>query len=1030
MRGLAFRRRDLTLEGALRDWVSQALGHLSREGRAARGMNAGLPEAPTGTRPPSASRLHPQPPEQPQAGCGSVVRGARRRGLGGPGRMALAGAVWPGCAGGMGVIVPGQQVSAHHGLAAHEVVLLLETDPGSGLAEAEALRRREHFGPNVLPSARRRGPLARLLSQLHHPLIYVLLVAGAITLALGEHVDAAVIFGVVAVNTLVGYVQESKAEAALDALRAMVHTEVRVVREGRARTVASEELVPGDLVLVEAGDKVPADLRLIRETELRADESALTGESVPVAKDEVVLPADTLVADRRNMLYSGTLVTGGTGAGITVATGAQTELGQIHRLVGSAEVLATPLTRKLARFSKVLTVVILALAAVTFVTGLARGESAGGMFTAAVALAVGAIPEGLPAAVTITLAIGVARMARRRAVIRRLPAVETLGSTTVICSDKTGTLTQNQMTVRQVYTPQGRYRVTGTGYAPEGAIEDAAGRAADLAADQALRWCLLAGAGCNDAALHYQDGQPVLTGDPTEGALLAAARKAGLGTAGQAFARVGVIPFSSERRFMATLHESCADAAGHPGDAGRYVVFAKGAAERILGLCDREMAADGTFQPVDPGRVVREAGELASTGLRVLATAMRWTGDPAEFSQPAQAQSLPPMVFTGLQAMLDPPRPAAAAAVATARGAGIAVKMITGDHAATATAVAGPLGLLDGRYPGDVLTGADLAALSAEEYADAVERAAVFARVSPEQKLRLVEAFQSRGEIVAMTGDGVNDAPALRKADIGVAMGRAGTEVAKEAADMVLTDDDFATIEAAVEEGRGVFDNLTKFIVWTPAPAAHRHPGMADRSGLRAAGRRRLVAVRMGTSQRRGPGRGPHGCSELLRDGGTVLPVQLPVADPLHVAHRDVHQPVDHRRSHRPGGRAARPHLPAAPGPRVPDRPHRLGCLAADPHPGPGRIPDRGDRQAAHPPGTCRRRKHGRGRADAQATLTRRPGLSASSRDIRAPVMKAAGPHRSKPEGDVTPATATRRADKDSQGSLRSIRSRRTRARR
>ena len=535
----------------------------------------------------------------------------------------------------MEVTAPGRQVNAHHELPAHEVVLLLETDPGRGLAEAEARCRRERYGPNVLPPARRAGPLARVLHQVNDPLIYVLLAAGAVTVALGEHVDAAVIFGVVALNTLIGYVQESRAEAALDALRALTRTQVTVVRDGRATRQASEDLVPGDLVLVEAGDKVPADLRLIRETGLRADESALTGESVPAVKDEVVLPADTPVADRRNMLYSGTLVTGGSGAGITVATGAQTELGEIHRLVGGAEVPATPLTRKLARVSKVLTAVILALAAVTFAIGLARGESASGMFIAAVALAVGAIPEGLPAAVTITLAIGVGRMARRRAVIRRLPAVETLGSTTVICSDKTGTLTRNQMTVRAVQTPGGRYDVTGAGYLPGGAITDATGRPADLAADEALRWCLLAGAGCNDAALDVRDGQPVLTGDPTEAALLVSAGKAGLGPAGiaAAFPRADVIPFSSERQFMATLHEH--RTGGRPRGQAGYVVFVKGAAERILDLCDREMAADGTLRPIRPDAALRAAGDLASAGLRVLATAVSWADRPGRIRRPA-----------------------------------------------------------------------------------------------------------------------------------------------------------------------------------------------------------------------------------------------------------------------------------------------------------------------------------------------------------------------------------------------------------
>jgi len=918
-------------------------------------------------------------------------------------------------------VTSGRQLEAHHGLAAHEVVLLLETDPHRGLAEAEARSRRERYGPNALPPARRAGPLARVGHQVNDPLIYVLLAAGAVTVALGEHVDAAVIFGVVAFNTLIGYVQESRAEGALDALRALTRTQVTVVRDGRARRQASEDLVPGDLVLVEAGDKVPADLRLIRETGLRADESALTGESVPAVKDEVVLPADTPVADRRNMLYSGTLVTSGSGAGITVATGAETELGQIHRLVGGAQVPATPLTRKLARVSTVLTVVILALAAVTFMIGLARGESASGMFIAAVALAVGAIPEGLPAAVTITLAIGVGRMARRRAVIRRLPAVETLGSTTVICSDKTGTLTQNQMTVRAVQTPDRRYDVTGAGYLPDGAITDATGQAADLAADQALRWCLLAGAGCNDAALDVKDGQPVLTGDPTEAALLVSAGKAGLGPASiaAAFPRTDVIPFSSERQFMATLHEH--RTGGRPRGQAGYVVFAKGATERILDLCDREMAADGTLRPIRPDAALRAAGDLASAGLRVLATAVSWAADPDGFGdQQAHAGSGRaggPLVYTGLQAMLDPPRPAAAAAVAAARGAGIAVKMITGDHAATAAAVAGPLGLLDGRHEGDVLTGADLAALPPDQYPDAVQRATVFARVSPEQKLRLVEAFQSRGEIVAMTGDGVNDAPALRQADIGVAMGQGGTEVAKDAADMVLTDDDFATIEAAVEEGSGVFDNLTKFIVWTlptnmaeglvilaaillgaalpilptqilwinmttavalglmlafepkgaghhgpaaprpPPTPAHRHPAVAHPARLRPAGGGLLVAVRMGEGQRRDAGRSPDRRGQPVRHGRAVLPVQLPVTDRPGVAGRAVHQPVGPGRRHRPGGRAARPDLPASHEPAVPDRPHYRRRLAADPHPGPGRLGDRRGRQAAGAAGACGRRQ-------------------------------------------------------------------------
>jgi len=696
--------------------------------------------------------------------------------------------------------------TAHHALAAHEVLLLLETNPHRGLTAGEAADRLEHFGRNLLPHAEAAGPLRRFLRQFQHPLIYVLLAAGLTTLALGEVVDSIVIFGVVLINSVIGFVQESKAEAALDALRAMVRTEARVVRDASARTVASEELVPGDLVRVEAGDKVPADLRLLGHAELQVDESALTGESVPVAKDEVALPPDTAVADRQNMLYSGTLVTHGTGSAIVVATGAETEMGEIHRLVGAADVLATPLTRKLTGFSKVLTVVILALAVLTFVVGVLRGEKAAEMLTAAVALAVGAIPEGLPAAVTITLAIGVARMARQRAVIRRLPAVETLGSTTVICTDKTGTLTENQMTVRKLWTPNGSFALSGSGYAPEGRLVDDGGLPVDISADQALRWSLVAGARCNDARLSEQDGRWQVVGDPTEGALLVATAKAGvdLDELRSALPRVSAIPFSSERQFMSTLHRGI--------DAGPSVVLVKGAAERLVDLCGSQMGPAGAPLPLDRDRILSAAESLAAGGFRVLATAMCPVDDAVELDEELLSGVL---VFTGLQALVDPPRAAATAAVAACHAAGIDVKMITGDHVGTARAVALHVGVISAERDGGIVNGAELAHLDDVAYVTAVERAGVFARVSPEQKLRLVAALQGRGHVVAMTGDGVNDAPALRQADIGIAMGRAGTEVAKEAADMVLTDDDFATIEGAIEEGRGVFDNLTKFIVWT-----------------------------------------------------------------------------------------------------------------------------------------------------------------------------------------------------------------------
>ena len=703
---------------------------------------------------------------------------------------------------------------AHHELAVHEVVLLLGTDLHRGLNAREADDRLTRFGPNSLPAVSGPGLAMRILAQFHHPLIYVLLAAGMITAGLGEYVDSAVIFGVVALNATVGLIQESRAEAALEGLRSMVRTDAKVIRDGRQRTVPSAELVPGDLVLVEAGDKVPADLRLTRVTELRIDESALTGESSPVSKDEVVLLGGVSVADRRNMAHSGTLVSTGNGAGIVSATGAETELGEIHRLIGAAEPLATPLTQKLAEFSRILTIAILVLAAATFGVGLWRGQDAVETFTAAIALAVGAIPEGLPAAVTITLAIGVARMAKRRAVIRRLPAVETLGSTTVICSDKTGTLTENQMTVRTVWTPDELFEVSGSGYQPVGSVHESGGHRAALECHPALRWSLQTGVACNDAALAEHNGAWGVVGDPTEGAMLTAAAKTGLLSDGVAhdLPRIATIPFSSERQYMATLHQDLT--ASDPRD---QVVLVKGAVEVVLERCATQMAADGTAVPLDRERALRVADDLAGRGLRVLATAMRPLVAPVEVGSGGLEEGRLPdrLVLTGLQAMLDPPRRAATSAVAACHAAGIAVKMITGDHVSTAVAIAGQVAVLGPEDRDAVLTGADLARTPPEELPEAVDRAKVFARVSPEQKLRLVEALQARGHVVAMTGDGVNDAPALRQAGIGVAMGESGTDVAKDAADMILTDDDFATIEAAVEEGRGVFDNLTKFITWT-----------------------------------------------------------------------------------------------------------------------------------------------------------------------------------------------------------------------
>jgi cation-transporting ATPase F len=658
------------------------------------------------------------------------------------------------------------------------------TDPDRGLRPAEAAARLERYGPNALPAARRRGPLARFLLQFHNALIYVLLVSAVITAALGEHVDAAVILGVVIVNAIVGFVQEARAEAALAALVAMTRTTTTAIREGRPVRLPSEELVIGDLVVLEAGDRVPADLRLVRSSELKVDESALTGESAPVAKDPAPVGEATL-GDRTDMAYSGTFATYGQGTGIVTATGADTEIGLVHRLVGQATAVQTPLTRKITRFSRLVTVAILGLAAVTFAIGTWRGQPAAEMLTAAVALAVGAIPEGLPAVVTITLAFGVARMVRRNAIVRHLPAVETLGSTTVICTDKTGTLTENQMTVAGIAAGGHLYEVTGTGYAPHGDIL-LDGAPAEAGDHPALRECLLTGAACNDARISEGENGWTLVGDPTEGALVTSAAKARIGPVPQ---RLDTMPFSSERQYMATLHENGA-------------VYVKGSVERILAACDQQLDADGRREPIDRDAVTELAHAYGRQALRVLAFARADTTAD-------RLTDLPRLTFLGLQAMHDPPRAEAARAVRACQTAGIQVKMITGDHAATARAIGETVGLR-----GEVMTGDRLAACPAADLPAAVERTAVFARVSPEQKLRLVQALQSRSHIIAMTGDGVNDAPALKQADIGVAMGRDGTEVAKESADMILTDDDFASIEAAVEEGRGVFDNLVKFIVW------------------------------------------------------------------------------------------------------------------------------------------------------------------------------------------------------------------------
>ena len=696
-----------------------------------------------------------------------------------------------------------------HGLGVEAVAAALETDPAKGLTNEAALRRMERFGPNELTRKKGQSPIVRFLLQFNQPLVIILLVATAVMLFLQEYVDAAVIFSVVLVNALIGFVQESKALKAIDALARAMTSEATVLRDGERRRLPSTRLVPGDIVILQSGDKVPADMRLIKTRDFQIDESALTGESVPVQKQNTVLRADIVVGDRRNMAYSSTLVTYGGGQGIVVSTGDETEIGRINEMIAYADVLETPLTQKIHHFSNILLYAILCMAAMTFAVGFLRGQDWGKMFLAAVALAVGAIPEGLPAAITITLAIGVGRMAKRNAIIRKLPAVETLGSTMIICSDKTGTLTQNQMTVQDIVAGGRRYSVTGVGYAPEGRIEDLHGEF-DLASNLALQELLKAGILCNDASLKKTDRGWKVEGDPTEGALIAAGLKAGFDRQQleRVMPRLDTIPFESERQYMASLHEQ--------GDGKPRVIYVKGSIESICVECNMIFGPDG--QPDLPGQetIMDWVESMAERGLRVLAFARKEVAaDKTEITHDDVSQGIE---FLGLQGMIDPPRPEAVEAVEACAAAGIRVKMITGDHAGTAAAIARQMGLCGescSYHTREVLTGKEIAGLHDEDLAEEADRTAVFARVSPEQKLRLVEALQKRENVVAMTGDGVNDAPALRQANIGVAMGITGTEVSKEAADMVLTDDNFATIKASVEEGRGVFDNLIKFITWT-----------------------------------------------------------------------------------------------------------------------------------------------------------------------------------------------------------------------
>ena len=691
-----------------------------------------------------------------------------------------------------------------HHLEINEIEQTYETDSAKGITEDEVEKRTEQFGKNEITKQKQQSALIRFMLQFHQPLIYILLGATVVTIFIGEYIDAAVIFAVVMLNAIIGFIQESKALSAIDSLSKSMTTQAVVVRNGNKKKIEAADLVPGDLVLLESGDRIPADLRLSRIKDLRIDESALTGESVAVDKKQGKLDKDTVLGDRVNMAYASTVVTYGRGSGIVIATGDDTEIGKISGHITSAKDIKTPLTVKIEKFSHQLLFVILGLTVLTFGIGLLRGQEFTEIFMASVAFAVSVIPEGLPAAVTIMLALGVSKMAKRRAIIRKLVAVETLGSTTVICSDKTGTLTENQMTVQEIFAGAESFEVTGIGYSPEGTIEKE-GKEITLSDYKVLEECLKCGILCNDSKVKEKEDQWSVQGDPTEGAIYVASKKGGLDEAEikEQYPRLEEIPFESEYQYMATLHQT----------EDRTIAYIKGSMEALMERSDQMLDKDGKEIKLEKKEIDQALHKMSSDGLRVLAFGYKHFDKSQKHITHEDLEG--GITFLGLQGMIDPPREEAKTSVHLCQNAGIQVKMITGDHALTASAIAGMIGLKGLEEDGKLkaYTGRELSDIKEEDLPDIAEKVAVFARVAPEQKLQLVKALQSRNHVVAMTGDGVNDGPALKQANIGVAMGITGTEVAKDASDMVLTDDNFASIESAVEEGRGVFDNLTKFIV-------------------------------------------------------------------------------------------------------------------------------------------------------------------------------------------------------------------------
>ncbi len=694
-----------------------------------------------------------------------------------------------------------KQITDWHNLSVDDAIKRLHSDPHHGLTSHEARLRVKRFGRNRLPSPRKRSALLRFLLQFHNVLIYVMLVAAGTTALLSDWVDTGVLLAAILVNAIIGFIQEGKAEQAMDAIRNMLSLHTTVIRNGERIEIEAENLVPGDIVVLASGDKVPADLRLIVGKGLRVNEAILTGESEAVEKTADPVQNDAQLGERYGMLYSGTLITSGQATAIVVETGIRTELGRISSMLAQIQTMTTPLLRQIAGFGHWLALAIVLMSMAAFVIGvLWHGHPPKEMFMMAVALAASAIPEGLPAIMTITLALGMRRMAKRKAIIRHLPAVETLGSVTVICSDKTGTLTRNEMTVQRVITGDHVFEISGIGYTPDGGIH-LGGEAAPADKYPELTQIARAAALCNDAQLHRLDNESwQMAGDPTEGALLAFAIKAGVDLAWERETqpRTDVIPFESEHRLMATLHHD---------HEGRATIYVKGAPERILEMCDRQNGAE--VVPLNTDYWRRTATDAAALGLRLLAIAIKPTVEAQrEVSFPDLEGGF---ILLALVGIIDPPRDEAVTAIRACSRAGIRVKMITGDHVDTARAIGAQLGI--GRNM-SALTGAEVEVMDDVQLREVVLDVDVFARASPEHKLRLVQALQAAGQVVAMTGDGVNDAPALKRADVGVAMGLKGTEVAKEAADMVLADDNFATIGNAVREGRGIYDNIRKFVLF------------------------------------------------------------------------------------------------------------------------------------------------------------------------------------------------------------------------